>query len=98
MPRRKQSGLSDKELTIIIVGIASLIAFAIIYKFIIENPWTRIVVFILFGGILFISLQRLINDLKYHTVNKNTLWAFGGAFISILMVIEQIRFLFTSII
>lgn len=96
MPRKratKSTGLSEKEITIIVLVIASIIIFALINQFIVENPWARIIVFVVFAVILFLSGQKLISDIKSNSLDKNTLWALGGGVISIIIIAVQIKFL-----
>jgi len=91
MPRR--SGNSNNDFwTWIIIAIVTIIVFALVKKFIEENPWVRWFIFAGFTALFVFCVRYIVQCIRSRMLNIQGLCALVGAVFSILIVSAQTDF------
>jgi len=90
MPRR--GGGNSNLWTWVVIAIAAIIVFALLKKFIEDNPWVRWVIWAVFTGLFVFCVLYFVQGIRSRIFNIQWLCSIIGAVFSILLVNAQTDF------
>ena len=94
MPRRsRRSSSSNSDIWLwIIIAIIVIIVFALIKKFIDDNPWVRWLIFVCFTALFIFCVDYFVQGIHSKTFNVQWVCALVGAIFSFLLFNAQTDF------